>query len=467
MRRALAAVLVAFSFNAFATTIERVFPTSVEVNSSEWHMTIWGTELEGPVLFSGPGGEFVSEINTVNKEEGYVIAEIPAGAMKEPGEVKVVIRDAFALLTVRPAPYQPLQVQGGDPIVVAAEGRWGATVEYDIHAVGGQDPNPTIECDPPSGSVFPLGPSHVRCIAKNRFGETAEGGRYIYVADYGVPFVKVPADIQVKATGPEGARVEFVVTAEDTIDGEVPVTCDPPSGYLFPVGKTTVHCVATDANLNEGRGDFQVEVLRGEEEKLLLRLPDAIVAEAEGPDGALVEFEVTAHGTSDPNPKVACDPESGSTFPLGESKVQCVAEDSFGNRAEGAFTVTVRDTVGPIFTSLFATPDKLEPTKKWVKIEITAEAMDVVDPMPRCRVVDITTNQPDGGAEITGELTVELYADRDEKLGDRRYDIRVQCTDASENTSEGIANVIVPQGKIDETSPSTVPKTKNAIRMRW
>jgi hypothetical protein len=467
MRAALATLLLVLSFDTFAATIERLYPSSIEANSGEWALTIYGTELTGqPVVYSSAAGEFAVEIFGEGEEKDYVSVMVPLEVLEKPGQVKVSIGDASAILTVTPPPYQPLQVQGGDPIVVAAEGRWGAKVEYDIHAIGGQDPEPTITCDPPSGSVFPLGPSYVRCVAENKFGERAEGGRYIYVADYGVPFVQVPERIRVEATSREGARVEFTATASDTIDGDLPVTCEPPSGSLFPVGETVVQCVATDSSLNEGHGEFVVEVV-GEKETLLLRLPESITAEATGPEGAEVTFEVTAYGTSDPEPKVECDPKSGSTFPFGETTVQCVAEDSFGNRAEGSFTVTVGDTVAPLITTIFATPDKLEPNGKWVEIKIEVEALDVVDPMPRCRVVDVTTNQPGGGAEITGELTVELLAERDVKIGDRRYDIRVECTDASENKSEAVANVIVPKGKVDESSPSNIPATKEFRRMRW
>ena len=466
MRTAFAFALI-FSFNVSAATIERLDPAAIPANSGAVELTIYGSELAEPVVFSTPAGEMEAWVS--GKSEQWISVYVPLEAMMEPGETRITIADASAILKIIDPDPGPLQIQGGDPIVVAAEGRWGATVEYEVFVIGGRDPNPSVTCDPPSGSVFPLGPTNVRCVATNSDGERAEGGRYVFVADYGVPFVIVPDDIRVHATSAEGAHVEFTVTAEDTIDGEVPVTCEPKSGSLFPVGRTTVQCIAYDSSLNEGRGEFVVEVVQ-EKEILLLHLPDPIEAEATGPDGAVVTFEVTADGTSDPDPDVACDPKSGSVFPLGVTTVQCIATDSFGNRAEGSFPVTVRDTTGPMIVSVTATPDELVPNMKWVDVKIEVEVTDVVDPMPRCRVVDITTNQPGGGSEITGERSVRLLAERDPKLGDRTYDIRIECTDESQNVSESFATVRVPKGNGDDGSveePVTAPEEKKAIRLRW
>src|SRR5262249_44295391 len=41
---------------------------------------------------------------------------------------------------------------------------------------------------------------------------------------------------------------------------------------------------------------------------------------------------------------------AGSTFPLGQSTVNCSATDSSGNTGNGSFTVTVQDTTGPDIT---------------------------------------------------------------------------------------------------------------------
>ncbi|MCT2593908.1 DUF11 domain-containing protein [Streptomyces sp. N2-109] len=81
----------------------------------------------------------------------------------------------------------------------------------------------------------------------------------IDVNDVGKPQVIVD-DRTVEATGEDGAEVELTVTATDEVDGELPVTCDPVSGSLFPVGRTTVVCAAADSAGNTGSDTAAVTV---------------------------------------------------------------------------------------------------------------------------------------------------------------------------------------------------------------
>jgi hypothetical protein len=62
---------------------------------------------------------------------------------------------------------------------------------------------------------------------------------------------------------PKGARrirVTYKVTASDTVDGQVPVTCVPRSGSRFPIGRTVVRCSATDSSANTSTARFIVTV---------------------------------------------------------------------------------------------------------------------------------------------------------------------------------------------------------------
>jgi HYR domain len=51
-------------------------------------------------------------------------------------------------------------------------------------------------------------------------------------------------------------------TAEDAVDGALPVTCRPRSGSLFRIGRTLVRCAATDSSANTGGKTFTVTVRR-------------------------------------------------------------------------------------------------------------------------------------------------------------------------------------------------------------
>ncbi|WP_329378409.1 VWA domain-containing protein [Streptomyces sp. NBC_01716] len=82
----------------------------------------------------------------------------------------------------------------------------------------------------------------------------------ITVNDVNDPVVTVD-DRTVRAEDDDGARIRYTASATDTQDGELPVTCDPASGALFPVGTTTVTCSATDSAGNSGTDTARFEVL--------------------------------------------------------------------------------------------------------------------------------------------------------------------------------------------------------------
>lgn len=80
------------------------------------------------------------------------------------------------------------------------------------------------------------------------------------VADHTPPVITVPAALQVEATGPAGAVVEFGATALDDVDGAVPVRFSREPGSVFPLGTTTVIVTAVDAAGNEAAASFEVTV---------------------------------------------------------------------------------------------------------------------------------------------------------------------------------------------------------------
>jgi len=78
-----------------------------------------------------------------------------------------------------------------------------------------------------------------------------------------------------------------------------------------------------------------------------IAIPQPIVVEATGPNGAVVTYTATATDDVDGTITPTCSPASGSTFPLGTTTVMCTATDSSGNSNSASFTVTVRDTTSP------------------------------------------------------------------------------------------------------------------------
>jgi outer membrane protein assembly factor BamB len=72
-----------------------------------------------------------------------------------------------------------------------------------------------------------------------------------------------------------------------------------------------------------------------------LSLPGDLTVIAPDSSGAIVTYTVTAEDAIDPNPSLSCTPPSGSTFPIGTTKVTCTATDASGNQSTGSFNVTV------------------------------------------------------------------------------------------------------------------------------
>ena len=74
------------------------------------------------------------------------------------------------------------------------------------------------------------------------------------------PVIHCPTNRVVSACDTNGAIVNFTVTATDNCSGPVSIVCTPASGSLFPVGVTTVNCVATDECGNTNACSFTVTV---------------------------------------------------------------------------------------------------------------------------------------------------------------------------------------------------------------
>ena len=183
--------------------------------------------------------------------------------------------------------------------------------------------------------------------------QTASGDFHAFLAyrDITPPVVTVPGGMMLLgATSPAGAVVTFTATATDENAPPNPaVTCFPASGSLFPLGLTTVTCLATDAAGNTGMASFDVTVL--DTTPPALNLPADMVVSQNAPTGAVVNFSATATDQVDGSVAVTCVPASGSTFPLGTTTVNCSATDVAGNTTAGWFDVTVNAWAEAVFAS--------------------------------------------------------------------------------------------------------------------
>jgi len=108
--------------------------------------------------------------------------------------------------------------------------------------------------------------------------------------------------------------------------------------------------------------------------------------EATGPGGGVVTYNLPAVTDAvDAAPVVVCAPASGSSFPLGESTVNCTATDASLNSTRAAFKVVVVDTRPPTFPTAggaLALPTEATGPNGATVIYALPPATDIVDASP-------------------------------------------------------------------------------------
>lgn len=336
---------------AAADAITSISPSTVDVGDVEIFMTITGTGLAGEVLtlvtFDGPAGTFTLELEGGGSGTQLLVS-VPDVVASVAGSVNVTVEavDNAGSRIIGPAVLEVIGVPPTGPpllglpnfVLAEAENSRGANVTYFANAVsqitGEEVP---VVCTPESGSLFLFGFTAVSCSATEG-DQTSTGGFMVLVQDSTPPEITV-GDSHIITDDPV---VNYETpTAVDSVDGAVPVICNPASGSTFPQGTTFVLCTATDVHDNANAAVFRVTVTGGGTPPVI-EVPNNIVVEATSTAGAVVTYTVDAGEYT-----VTCNPPSGSTFALGTVDVTCTASNSFGTTTE-QFSVSVIDTTGPV-----------------------------------------------------------------------------------------------------------------------
>jgi hypothetical protein len=208
-------------------------------------------------------------------------------------------------------------------------------------------PAGTSSCLPPSGSTFPKGVTTVICCARDAALNLAGCSFTITVNDTQAPVLTCPLNItQAAPAGQCSATVTYSLPTVSENCGAAPTpTCNPPSGSSFPVGTTTVNCMATDQSANTGTCSFTVSVTGNQ---FSITCPANITATTgQAQCSASVNYPPpnvinNCSGTS----SVSCSPPAGSFFPVGVTTVTCTAT-SGSNSVSCNFTITVSDGQPP------------------------------------------------------------------------------------------------------------------------
>jgi len=236
----------------------------------------------------------------------------------------------------------------------------------------------SFTCTPPSGSFFLLGITSVTCIAMDSAGNKDSCTFTVTLRDFYPPSVSCNPDTLIvgNTSGRCDATVDYLTPdAIDNCPGPVPVVCMPPSGSILPLGATVVRCVATDISGNKSSCAFIVTVI--DSEPPVITCPNNIIVNTDSGrcDAAKVNFAASATDICS-NPTVLCVPPSGSIFPRGTTKVNCIARDVYSNFDTCSFTVTVIKVKGDLNRDTILTASDVMLELNCVFLGITPPAGD-------------------------------------------------------------------------------------------
>ena len=426
----------ALSFSALFTDAD-----SNDVHTATW---TWGDGTTS-------AGTVNATTRAVTGTHTYAQGGTYSGSLAVTDATGTTVTKAFSVVVVGGDSTAPVITLSGNATAEATSAA-GAVVSFAASALDETDGNVVVTTSPASGSVFPIGPTTVTATARDAAGNVATKTFTVTVADTVAPAITAPAPITAEATSAAGAVVTFSASATD-LGAAVAVTSSVASGSTFPVGTTTVTITAKDgANLTATK-TFTVTVT--DTTKPVLTVPAAITAEATSAAGATVTFAATA--ADNVGATVSYSKAPGTVFPIGTTTVTVNAVDAAGNVAVArTFTVTVRDTTAPVFSSLTpSTASIWPPNHKMVAITLTATTSDLAGAVTT-KIVSVASNEPDNGLgdgdtandiEITGAMTLNLRAERSGTGNGRIYTITVEAKDAAGNTTLRTTTVSVPKNQ--------------------
>ena len=306
----------------------------------------------------------------------------------------------------------PLVYCAPDTTVIADPAYCGAYVSYES-AAEDNCTGVTLNCDPPSGSFFPVGESLVTCIAVDAAGNADTCWFVVTIVDTVPPIVTCPADaIVANDPGQCGAVVNFTADVRDKCPG-ASVSCQPPPGSFFPVGNSTVTCIGLDISGNTDTCGFTITVI--DTTVPIISCPqDITVANDPGQCGAEVSFDETA-GDNCGEVNITSMPPPGSFFERGTTTVTSIATDPAGNADTCTFHVTVIDTTAPIINCPSSTTVQNDAGECGANVDYDVTATD------NCSAVTLELTPPTGSFFEIGTQTVRAIATDESANADTCY----------------------------------------------
>jgi hypothetical protein len=153
-----------------------------------------------------------------------------------------------------------------------------------------------------------------------------------------------------------------------------------------------------------------------------ITLPSTITVQANSAQGASVFYlQPTAIDDGHAGVSVTCSPPPDSVFPIQTTQVTCAAVDPRGNKTSRSFNVTVRDTIGPVFSNV----------------------SDVVVHADSSGGAKVQYATPTGTDQVSGEAAVTCVPPSGSQFNAGTTPVTCSATDARGNTSKATFSVVV------------------------
>ena len=226
-----------------------------------------------------------------------------------------------------------------------------------------------------SGTAFPLGDSTVVFTTFNTSGDTTTCSFTVTVLDSLAPvFINCqdPAPVQADSTCSAIVVIDPLIVGDNCTQNIVPVP-DIDVSLPFQVGSSQVIFTATDASGNSASCTMTITVFDGQSPVFDNCPSDVTVYSAADSCGASVFWNALT-ATDDCTAILSIDPPnySGEFFTVGTNQVQYSVSDGFTQAGTCAFSVTVLDTIAPVFSvcpfpiTIFLPADKCDTLLNWI-----------------------------------------------------------------------------------------------------
>ena len=177
------------------------------------------------------------------------------------------------------------------------------------------------------------------------------------------------------------------------------------------------------------------------------------------PDGEIVEYawDFDWRGNpSEPFDETTISPQIDHTYFqefIGLARLRVTDDDALTDNDVAGVRIGPDVTPPAILTMTTNMSSLWPPNHKMIPVALTVVADDACDPDPQCQIVSVTSNEPINGRgdgnttpdwEMTGDLTLDLRAERSGKGSGRVYTIAVQCSDDFGNSASADMPLEVP-----------------------